>query len=105
MSDDEIVPMTMLDEPAEPAEATEPRTHWTRIVVAISSAVAAVALAVIASAQLSQARDAEQQRCLQEAQLRSFAPVSGPDDQEKRFRSALGECGLDLPDGDGREER
>ena len=97
MSDDEVVPMTMLDEPADPPEAARPGTHWTRIVVALSSAVAAVALALIASAQLSQARSLDRQRCLQQAQLLTFGPNDGARDQREVFREALAECGVEVP--------
>ena len=100
MSDDEVVPVVLLGDDGEPVPeptaAERTPTHWTRVVVAVSAAVGALALCVIALAERDQAREQARQRCMQEAQVLAFGPRSG-EDQFEVFRDRLAACGVEVP--------
>src|SRR5688572_11293495 len=78
-----------VESPPEPD--TSNRTDWTRALVALAAAIVAISSVVIAWAQLEQVSEAREVRCLQRAQLESFAFRSQPSESE--FRDRIAECG------------
>jgi hypothetical protein len=96
--DDELVPVEIVDE--EPPPAPGARPPWPQVVTAAAAVVGALALCVVAWAEVGQERTSQRSACVQEAQLLAFSLQTEIGDPRRTLRERARSCGVDLPTGE-----
>lgn len=101
VADDELLLVEAVDDEPEPAAEApaERRATWPQLVTAGAAVVAALALCVVAWAEVGQRRSSERSACVQEAQILAFSLQVQLGDPRDSLRERAESCGVTFPAG------